>query len=301
MSTVAVRGALAVHPGALGDVLLAIPALRVLRARHGAVTLAARAHIAALVAALGEADAVRDFETLRLDALFAGEGAAALPDVEHVVCWFGARDLDFGRRLRAQAPSAVVAPSVGSGAVWEHLVATCGGAAGEIRAPSAVSGPSVAAGHAALVDAGWDGRRRVVMVHPGAGGATKRWPTTAFASVLAELAERHDVALVLHQGPADREAVDALAARLPSALRLREPALPTLAGALRGAAVYLGNDSGVSHLAAAVGTPAVVLFAAANRAWIPWAREPEAVSVTLSHADAEDVARVREAVERRLA
>ena len=301
MTTVAVRGALAVHPGALGDVLLAIPALRVLRARHAAVTLAARAHIAELVAALGEADAVRDFESLRFEALFSGAADAALPDVEHVVCWFGSRDPDFSRRLRTQVASAVVAPSAASGVVWEHLIASCGGGPdGERRAPAVVSAASAAAGRAALLASGWDGRRRLVMVQPGAGGASKRWPAEGFAAVLDGLAERRDVAVVLHEGPADRDAVDALAVRLPHALRLREPALTTLAGALRHAAVYVGNDSGVSHLAATIGTPAVVLFAAANRAWVPWAREPAVLEVALAHADARDVTSVREALERRL-
>ena len=131
MSAVALHGALAVHPGALGDVLLAIPALRALRAMHGAVTLAAQRQLAALVAALGETDAAHDFETLRLDVLFAGDGRAELPPADQVVCWFGARDADFTRRLHAQAAGAVVAPSVGSGLVWEHLLRTAGAPAGE--------------------------------------------------------------------------------------------------------------------------------------------------------------------------
>src|SRR5262249_33971074 len=47
--------------------------------------------------------------------------------------------------------------------------------------------------------------------------------------------------------------------------------LETLAGAIHHAALWVGNDSGVSHLAAAVGAPALVLFTAANVAWRPWA------------------------------
>jgi ADP-heptose:LPS heptosyltransferase len=158
----------------------------------------------------------------------------------------------------------------------------------------------VAAGGAALAAAGWDGRRRVLLVQPGASAATKRWPAEGFAAALAGLAAREDVALVLHEGPNDREAVEAVRARLPAALRLREPALPALAGALRQAAAYLGNDCGVSHLAATVGTPAVVLFVPANRAWRPWAVEPEAVTVGTSRVQSMDVAAVRAAIERRL-
>jgi hypothetical protein len=297
---VAIHGALAIHPGALGDVLLAIPALRALRMADGVVTLAAPRHIAALVVALGEADTARNFETLRLDALFTGEGGAALPLAERVVCWFGARDADFTRRLRAHAPGAVVAPSIGTGLVWEHLLGTTGARDGNWHATSRVDRSLVAGGRAALVEAGWDGRARLVVVQPGAGSVRKCWPTDGFIAALGDLAGRRDVTLVLHEGPADAAAVDALAARLPGALRLREPGLPALAGVLRLASLYVGNDSGVSHLAATVGAPAVVLFAAANLAWRPWADEPDVLTVTLASVEPADVTAVRTAIRRRL-
>jgi hypothetical protein len=300
VSRVTAVRALAVHPGALGDVLLTIPALRALRATSGAVTLAAQRHVAELVAALGEADSWRPLESLRLHALFAGDGAADLPATGRVICWLGARDPEFVRRLQAQAPGAVVAPSVSTGLVWEHLLGTCAAPAGEWRAAARVAPCLVAAGRAALADAGWDGRRRLLVVQPGAGGPAKRWPAEAFAAALAGVAGRPGVAVVVHQGPADEDAADGLCARLPSALRLRHPSLPALAGALRQAAVYVGNDSGVSHLAAAVGAPAVVLFAAANLAWRPWSPGPDVLTVAMTRTDPADVQAARAAIERRL-
>ena len=291
-------GALAIHPGALGDVLLAIPALRALRKASGTVGLAAQRPIAALVAALGEADAAHDFETLHLDALFTGHGRAALPAADRLVCWFGARDATFTRRLRSEIPSAVVAPSVGAGLVWQHLLRTSGLDGDEWRGIVHVEEPLVAAGRAALREAGWDGSRRVAIVQPGAGGIHKRWPAEAFASALEEL---RDFTLVLHEGPADAAAVEELAARAPRALRLRLPSLPTLAGVLSLASLYVGNDSGVSHLAAAVRTPTVVLFIEANLAWRPWASEPDVLTITPSRVDPAEVAAVRAAIRRRLA
>jgi heptosyltransferase III len=301
VSVVAIRRALAVHPGALGDVLLAVPALRALRAASGGVILAAQRHLAELVVALGEADAAREFESLRLHALFGADGPADLPETDRLISWFGARDAEFSRRLRAQARGAVVvAPSVSTGLVWAHLLETCGAPPGEWRGRARVAPALVGAGRTALTEAGWDGRRRVIVVQPGAGGVSKRWPADAFAAALAAVGERRDVVLVAHQGPADADAVDALSARLPSLVRLREPALPALAGVLSQAALYLGNDSGVSHLAATVGVPAVVLFTAANLAWRPWATGPEVMTVTMTRVNPGEVAAVREAVERRL-
>jgi ADP-heptose:LPS heptosyltransferase len=79
--------------------------------------------------------------------------------------------------------------------------------------------------------------------------------------------------LLVHQGPADAQAVEALCAILPlSPPRLVEPTLTELAGALALAQAYLGSDSGVSHLAASVGTPSVILYPAETlRRWAPWA------------------------------
>ena len=297
MTGVALHGALAVHPGALGDVLLAIPAVRALRVTTGSVAVAAQRHIAALLVALAEADAAHDFEGLRLDALFTDDGEPVLPVEERIVCWFGARDAAFTRRLRARAPDAVIAPSIGAGVVWEHLLRTVGAPVGEWRGVARVVAPLVAAGRAALLAAGWDGRRRFILVQPGAGGMHKRWPAEGFAAALADVG---DAALVMHEGPADAAAVSALAARLPDALRLRAPALPTLAGALHLATMFVGNDSGVSHLAASVGAPSVILFLDSNLAWRPWAIEPEVLPVTVSRVVDSDVATVRAAIRRRL-
>jgi hypothetical protein len=270
-----VAGALAVHPGALGDVLLAVPALRAVRAAvPGPLVFAAQLRVAALLCALGVVDEGVRFEALGLDSLFTEEGcpAARLAAASRVVCWFGARDPDFVRRLRAAAPAAVVAPSVGAeGPVWEHLLRTVAAPGGHWRAPIAVSAPLRAEGRAALEAAGWDGAGGLLLVHPGAGGADKRWPVDSLGEAVATLASRQGLTVVLHRGPADGDAVSALGSRLrvPSGL-LAEPDLDALAGALAEATLYLGSDSGVSHLAAAVGTAAVVLFREANLPWRPW-------------------------------
>ena len=66
-----------------------------------------------------------------------------------------------------------------------------------------------------------------------------------------------------------------------STLRLVEPDLPLLAAILDRASAYLGGDSGVSHLAAAVGAPAVILFPAATRGrWAPWSATAQAVTMS---------------------
>ncbi|HEV8471707.1 MAG TPA: glycosyltransferase family 9 protein [Methylomirabilota bacterium] len=291
MSVTVAGAALAIHPGALGDVLLAIPALRALRAAGARVVLAAQPRLARLLLALGEIDDARDIDALGLAALFAGEGAARLPAVGRVVSWFGARDPEFARRLARLAADVIVASSVAPDRdVWRHLLATVGGDA-DVR-PSGVPDAIVQEGRAALKAAGWDGARRVLVVQPGAGSPAKRWPPEAFAAALAGA----DAQIVLHRGPADADAVAALSARVPDALTLDEPPLTALAGALARCAAYVGNDSGVSHVAATVGAPSVILYAAPNLAWRPWSPAPRVLTVAMARAHSADVDAVRRAL-----
>ena len=300
--------------------LLAVPALRALRAARSAarLVLAAQERIAALLALLGAADEGVSFDTLGLDVLFcSGDREAGVNrgwpetdaarlrtseprlrpflDAEHVVCWFGARDPAFVARVRALVPSAVVAPSVPAGGlVWEHLLATAGGEpAVADRAPLAVPASVIADGERALRASGWDGRTRLLIVHPGAGGIAKRWPAEGFARVLAELQSSRRFAAVVHQGPADAGAVADFLRRHPGpVLRLIDPALPLLAGAMSHAAAWLGNDSGVSHLAAALGVPTLALFTAPNLAWRPWCAAARPLVVATGTLRAADVDRV---------
>ena len=298
---------LVLHPGALGDVLLAVPALRALRAvaPGDELVIAAQPRIGALLASLGVVDRHVVFETLGLQSLFTEDDAPPrLRDLVSgalVVSWFGSRDPAFARRLRALAPHAIVAtPAAAEGAsVWEHLVVSTGmlssvGADEDAwSAPISVPPAVVAEGRRLLLDAGWDGDSRLAMLHPGAGGTAKCWAPEGFAALAESLVASAGVELIVHDGPADHDAVADLRRRLGvSALALTDPPLEMLAGALAHVALWVGNDSGVSHLAAAVGAPALVLFAEANLGWRPWARETRTLVVspgTLSRAEMETV------------
>ena len=280
-----------IHPGALGDVLLAVPALRALRNAGFSITIAAQPRIGALLVALDVAERAVAFETLGLETLFTDAPVRAdapltrhLAEAARVVCWFGARDAQFARRLGAKASNVVVAPATTTTTlVWEHLLATVGGAPD--RRPLAVAQPRVDAGHSALRASGWDGSSRVLMVHPGAGGVAKRWPAEGFVTVLDTV----DATIVVHEGPADAEAVRALFARSGRPLlRLTDPDLPTLSGVLSICTAYLGNDSGISHLSAAVGTQSIVLFTERTLPWLPWSPSATPVTITTTQLVDED-------------
>jgi heptosyltransferase-3 len=295
-------GFLVIHPGALGDVLQAVPALCGLRAVAPAapITFVGQPRLAQLLVELGAARRARPFDGFGLEALFAeAPTPSALADavvrMPYVVSWFGSRDETYRRRLRALAPRAIVAPPVPDDdtPVWRHLLGTLAGwglAIPERVEPLAA--PALAAG-----DAPADARQPRLVVHPGSGGDWKRWPVERFAEAIRGLRERRALDVLVHQGPADAEPAHRLLALLEGdAALLREPDLPRLAAVLGAASAYLGGDSGVSHLAAAVGVPSVILFPPATfRRWTPWS--PTAIPVELQGVDG-DVARAREALTR---
>jgi heptosyltransferase-2 len=111
---------------------------------------------------------------------------------------------------------------------------------------------------------------RFLALHPGSGSATKNWPVDRFAEVARKLSPLRPWLLVI--GPADDAAGSALGAKPDVVVALSLP--PRVLGTvLREAGCFVGHDSGVSHLAAAFGTPVLALFGPTDPAvWAPVGR-----------------------------
>jgi ADP-heptose:LPS heptosyltransferase len=100
-------------------------------------------------------------------------------------------------------------------------------------------------------------------VHPGSGSPSKNWPLERFVETAQRLSSGRPWLLVL--GPAEEEVKAPSAARLARRLPLR-----TLGALLARAGLFLGNDSGITHLAAASGTRTLALFGPTDPAlWAP--------------------------------
>ncbi|MBD3266771.1 hypothetical protein GF373_08885 [bacterium] len=112
---------------------------------------------------------------------------------------------------------------------------------------------------------------KLIAVHIGAGSVKKRAPLRRFAECLNTFPDPYH--LVLIQGPADREAVEEGMAYFTAQCHVSvfaEESLRAVGALLARADYYIGNDSGVSHLAAAVGCPSTVFFVSSNPAiWRP--------------------------------
>jgi ADP-heptose:LPS heptosyltransferase len=113
-------------------------------------------------------------------------------------------------------------------------------------------------------------RGRFVCVHPGARLRSRRWPLERFAAVVADLARDWRVVIT---GTRDEEPlIHALLRRVPRGVSnlAGETTLGSLSALIRDAALLVCNDTGVSHVAAAMRTPSVVVASGSDVArWAP--------------------------------
>jgi lipopolysaccharide heptosyltransferase II len=151
------------------------------------------------------------------------------------------------------------------------LVAHAGAVAIDDRLCYQVHADARASMLAKALAAGAHPGRRWIVVHPGATAPSRRYPIRAFADVAATLGSDASWQLVIAGGEDERSAIDRLRCAAPAAVVL--PAglsVGELAALLERAAVVLCNNSGPAHLAAAVGTPVVDLYALTNPQHTPW-------------------------------
>jgi heptosyltransferase III len=109
-------------------------------------------------------------------------------------------------------------------------------------------------------------------VHPGSGGVQKNWPEPKWAELLQRLAATTGWHFLLIGGEAEGARCQRLAAALPPHRARLAQNLPLveLAQTMRSCAAFIGHDSGVTHLAAALDLPGLVLWGPSNEAvWRP--------------------------------
>jgi ADP-heptose:LPS heptosyltransferase len=261
-------------PGALGDFVCLLPALHWLTQR-AAVDLFARSEYAELVPAGVSANSLERYEIRRLFAPGAAHDASVREFYRRyraVYSWLGSASERFVEQLSEVTAGGARIMRFQPEIVTTHQAdyyLTCVGAPAGLTAGAEPEGSPQADAERFLTDRRLADRALLALA-PGSGAREKNWPAENFVAVARwwRRCTGGDVVIVIGPVEHERGGVDPLiAGEFAVAAGLT---LGTVAALLRRCVAYLGNDSGVSHLAALAGVRTVVLFGPTEpRQWGP--------------------------------
>lgn len=263
---------LVIRGGALGDFVLTLPAMRLLREAFPEAHLEVLGypHIACLVENRFYADAVRSVNERPVAAFYAKNGEldeawrGYFGSFQQVVSYLFDPDRIFEENLQRSGVKHYLPAfrKVTDRHAAQEWAAPLEKMALFLEDPAARLYPSEADREAARI---WLGEERRVrwIVHPGSGSLAKNWPVAGWVSVVKRFFERvPEGELIVVSGEADALAVNTLVESFRGE-RIRvahQLSLPLLAGVLVEVGCFLGHDTGVAHVAAAVGSRCVLLF-----------------------------------------
>ncbi len=283
--------AVILQPGALGDCLLTLPLVGLLKEalELGGVDLVGHAEYIGILPERTSVDSIRSIDTADLHRLFTAPAGFDLADHDPlihmfadyswIVTFLGDPGSDFEQNLIftancSHSAEVITLPLKAPEGTQQHIAEfymkqfaqQSGLALDQVRIPERyvpirVHEADRDRGLEVLEQAGADPSRRLMVIHPGSGGPKKCWHLDNFLGLAQELAQR-EVEVLFLLGPAEMErlrpsekvqihAVAKCAAHL---------ALNQVVGLLSCADAFLGNDSGVTHLAAGMGVRTIALF-----------------------------------------
>lgn len=272
---------LVIRGGAIGDFILTLPVLAALRRQFPRTHLEVLGypHIAGLALAGGLVQRVQSIEARSLAGFFARNGELA----EELADYFSEFDI-------------VISYLYDPDEIFQTNVALCTQAQFIAGPHRAENGGGVHASEVFLkplerlavfdaeavprLDVGRAFETTVatgrwLAAHPGSGSEKKNWPEAKWLELLKHLMQSTTLNLLLVGGEAERERLERLEKALPGTrIKVMQSApLPELAQWLASCVGFVGHDSGISHLAAAVGLPSLILWGETEEAiWRPRGR-----------------------------
>lgn len=285
---------LVIRGGAIGDFILTLPALGLLREAfpEAHLELLGYPHILEVANGRHYADAVRSIESQALAAFFNPKAdldpawCDYFGSFKQVISYLFDPDGFFEGNLRRAGVRHLL---VGSPKITDRnhaavqLAEPLQHLALFLETPEARLFPTATDRAAAAELLGLRSGKRIAF-HPGSGSPGKNWPIEAWGTLSKALLDR-GFELLLIAGESDDEPARELRRRFPQIRPIINLPLPTVAAVCEAADAFVGHDSGISHLAAATGTPCLLLFGPTDPAI--WA--PRGAHVSTLRADAEDL------------
>ncbi|MFO7708071.1 MAG: glycosyltransferase family 9 protein [Desulfobacterales bacterium] len=268
---------LIVHQGAMGDLVCIFPIIAALRRRFRPVGILCQGHLGRLAAAEGLVEVWFPIEAAWTASLFTArarpEACSRLAPFSHILCFSASEALAAalggisGAMVCRIPPRPPASDRVHASDHARQRVLSCGWLS-DTDAGDMADDPLGASCRAA-------GGPALALLHPGAGSPRKRWPLECFLSLAEHLRGRRRRSGFLI-GPAEEDILPELERRGERVIRPMDAI--ELIARLRTAWAYVGNDSGVSHLAGWAGVPSVVIFGPSDpERWRPRGRCVEVV------------------------
>jgi ADP-heptose:LPS heptosyltransferase len=240
-----------IRPGAIGDFIVSLPALERLRCGYLEVWVAPPN-----VPLVRFADRVRSIASTGLDLLGVAEPPTSLLDelrgFDSIVSWYGANRPEFRELMRDLKLPCIFFPALPTASPDAAAVHATDFYLEQVRELSAAGGDPIPRIRCQAASANF------AALHPFSGSARKNWPLEKFR----QMARGLERTMPVHwcAGPQDEP--------LDDAVRIHD--LYELACCLASSRLYIGNDFGITHLAAAVGTPVLALFGPTDPSvWAP--------------------------------
>lgn len=255
------KSILILRGGALGDLIVTLPLCEALRQRWplARIELCGNRTAGALAVAAGLLDAIHDQNEARWSLLYSVDALPAalegwLRGFDLILSFWPDPANDLGRRFPLRPDQVFL-----TGTALPRTQP----ASAHFVAPLQPLGITKAARNV-ILRTGRPVANRIAL-HPGSGSASKNWPLAHWRDLARILARDYHAEIVVVSGPA--EVQRPLGDEFPANHILP---LPQLADLLATCALFIGHDSGVSHLAAACATPCLVLFGPTDPAvWAP--------------------------------
>jgi len=269
---------LVIRGGAIGDFILTLPAIAALRQQFPRAHLEVLGypHIAQLALASGLVDRVQPIEARGLAGFFA-RGGTLEPDLvdyfsefELVISYLYDPDEIFKTNVcRCAVGQFIVGPHRPDETKPVHATRVFLQPLERLAIFEADPVPRLSLnpqlpGASNPAPAGADGSTpNQLVLHPGSGSEKKNWPETHWAGLIQQIAATTSWNLLLVGGEAEGERLQRLVAVMPPERCSMAQGLPLveLARRIQSGTAFVGHDSGITHLAAAVGLPSVVLWA----------------------------------------
>jgi heptosyltransferase-3 len=292
------RRAVIIQPGAVGDCILTLPLAQYLKTHFGigSVLMFGRSHYIEYFPGRTCIDSIRDLDSIDLHKLFVNHKDFELEDgdslisafagFEQIVTFLGEPGGDFENNLIYTAncsnPVEVTTLELKPDDKYaEHIIKFY--LASFIASQSHHIKPAeidlkktyitpcktdLANGRKILNSIGIDTGQKIAVIHPGSGGVAKCWHIDNFYMLAEQLREKNNIEVVFVLGPAEMErfkqsTINALGTIAPL---LCEPSLSETFQVVSCANCFIGNDSGITHMAASAGVPTIACFGPTNPA-----------------------------------